>query len=133
MKAADPTIKVGVVAAPGEDSYANGYTAHPALNPRTGTSHNGWTAVMLSTLRSLAVTPDFIVHHRYPEFTSNPAPLNCTESDPLLLQTTSWANDVADLRQQISDYFGPTGRTLRLYARKITVTRELRDASPRVS
>lgn len=36
MKAVDPTIKVGVVAAPGETNYSNGYANHAALNPRTG-------------------------------------------------------------------------------------------------
>src|SRR6185436_18056969 len=60
MKAVDPTIKVGAVIITGEDSYAN-YTDHPALNPRTSQSHNGWTPVMLATLRSLGVTPDFVV------------------------------------------------------------------------
>ena len=53
MKAADPTIKIGAVAVTGEDSYAN-YTDHPAVNPRTRVSHNGWTPVMLATLKSLA-------------------------------------------------------------------------------
>ena len=38
MKAVDPTIKIGVVVTPGEDSYAN-YTNHPALNARTGQTH----------------------------------------------------------------------------------------------
>ena len=52
MKAVDPTIKIGAVAIPGEDSYAN-YTDHPARNPVTGVSHNGWTPVMLATLKSL--------------------------------------------------------------------------------
>jgi len=66
MKAVDPAIKVGAVAVTGEDSYAN-YTDHPALNPRTGVTHNGWTPVMLTTLRGLGVTPDFLIYHRYPE------------------------------------------------------------------
>jgi alpha-N-arabinofuranosidase len=43
MKAADPSIKIGVVAVPGESSYANGYTDHPAVNPRTGQTNYGWT------------------------------------------------------------------------------------------
>ena len=51
---------------PGEDSYAN-YTSHPAYNSREGASHNGWTPVLLATLRASGVTPDFIIHHRYPE------------------------------------------------------------------
>lgn len=108
MKAADPSIKVGVVAVPGEDSYSNGYTDHPAKNPRTGSSHNGWTPVMLSTLRSLGITPDFLVHHHYPAWTFQ-------ESDPLLLQSAvGWAKDARDLRRQIQDYFGPSGTNIEL-------------------
>ncbi|MDB6108347.1 MAG: Alpha-L-arabinofuranosidase-like protein [Pedosphaera sp.] len=100
MRAADPTIKVGVVVTPGENSYANGYTAHPAINPRTGTTNYGWTAVMLSTLKSLSVTPDFVIYHRYPQ---NPG----EENDATLLQSSGgWAVDGAELRQEMTDYFG---------------------------
>ncbi len=99
MKAVDPTIKVGAVAIPGEDSYAN-YTDHPALNPRTGVSHNGWTPVMLATLKSLGVKPDFLIYHRYVEAPGD-------ESDQgLLLSSGTWATDAADLRQQLNDYLG---------------------------
>ncbi len=106
MKTADPTIKVGAVAVPGEDTL-NYYQDHPAINPRTGLSHRGWTPVMLSTLRSLNVTPDFIVHHYYPE--------SGIESDPLLLQAScNWANDAEDLRQQITDYLGSLGTNTEL-------------------
>jgi len=99
MKAVDPTIKVGAVAVPGEDSYAN-YTDHPALNPRTGQQHNGWTPVMLATLSSLGITPDFLIHHRYPQ---SPG----AESDQgLLTSSSSWAADASDLRQQLTDYLG---------------------------
>lgn len=107
MKAADPSIKIGVVAVTGEDSYANN-SNHPATNPRTGAIHNGWTPVMLTTLKNLGVTPDFIVHHVYPEYTDQ-------ESDPLLLQSSgNWAIDAADLRRQITDYFGPGGTNIEL-------------------
>src|SRR5712692_9043776 len=64
MKAADPTVKIGVVAVTGEDSYSNNYTNHPATNPRTGKSHNGWTPVLLTTLKNEGVTPDFLIYHR---------------------------------------------------------------------
>lgn len=115
MKAADPSIKVGVVGAPGEDNYVNN-TSHPATNPRTHQVHNGWTPVMLTRLKSLGVTPDFIVHHVYPEWTDpsqNPVPV--ADSDPLLLQAASnWANDAADLRQQITDYMGDPGTNMEL-------------------
>ena len=107
MKAADPTIKVGVNGVTGEDAFANN-SNHPATNPRTGVAHNGWTPVMLATLKSLGVTPDFLVHHVYPAFTFQ-------ESDPLLLQASSnWAVDAADLRQQITDYFGAGGTNIEL-------------------
>ena len=94
MKAVDPTIKIGAVAITGEDSYAN-YTDHPALNPRTGQQHNGWTPVMLATMRSLGVTPDFLIYHRYPEAPG-------AEGDQGLLSSSgSWATDAADLRRQL--------------------------------
>jgi len=99
MKAVDPTIKIGAVAIPGEDSFAN-YTDHPAHNPVTGVTHYGWTPVMLVTLKSLSVTPDFLIHHRYPQNPGN-------ESDEgLLLSSGTWASDAADLRQQLNDYLG---------------------------
>jgi hypothetical protein len=100
MKAADPSIKVGVVIVDGEDSFANGYTDHPATNPRTGQQHNGWTPVLLSTLKQLGVTPDFAVYHYYPQNGGG-------ESDAFLLQTPrNWERDVAGMRQMLSDYFG---------------------------
>ncbi len=109
MKAADSTIKVGVVAAPGENTFSNNAT-HFAVNSRTGTTNYGWTPVMLATLKSLAVTPDFIVDHYYPEYTDS-------ESDPLLLQASvNWAADAADLRQQITDYIGSSGTNIELLA-----------------
>ncbi|MFZ0826637.1 MAG: alpha-L-arabinofuranosidase [Verrucomicrobiia bacterium] len=106
MKAADPTIKVGIVVVPGEDNYVNNYS-HSAYNPRTDQTHYGWTPVVLATLSSLGVTPDFMVHHFYPEYQ--------VDSDPLLLQAaTNWAGDAADLRQQINDYFGSGGENIEL-------------------
>ena len=114
MKAADPSIRIGFVAAPGEESYSNGYSSHPALNPRTGQTHYGWVPVMLVTLKGLGITPDFLVHHRYPEFTDPTHPSN-SDSDPFLLQcSTAWFNDAAQLRQEISDYFGPAGTNIEL-------------------
>src|ERR1017187_6152446 len=106
MKAIDPTIKVGIVAVPGEDSYVNNYT-HSAYNQREGYSHYGWTPVLLSTLQGLGVTPDFMVHHFYPEYQY--------DNDADLLQAASnWAVNAADLRQQISDYFGGNGTNIEL-------------------
>ena len=106
MKAVDPTIKVGAVVTPGEDSISI-YSEHAVLNPRTGLSHYGWTPVMLATLKSNGVTPDFLIHHFYPE--------SAIESDPLLLQApANWAWDAADLRQEINDYFGDGGTNIEL-------------------
>jgi exo-beta-1,3-glucanase (GH17 family) len=107
MKAVDPTIKIGVVAVEGEDSYAN-YTDHPATNPRTGIAHNGWTPVLLATLKSLNVTPDFLIYHRYAE---EPG----TESDAFLLQAANdWKSVAADLRQQLTDYLAAAGANVEL-------------------
>lgn len=107
MKAVDPTIKIGAVAVPGEDSFAN-YTNHPVVNPVTGQTHNGWTPVMLATLKSLGVTPDFLIHHRYPQ---NPGGEN---DELLLISSSSWANDATDLRTQLTEYLGTAGSNVEL-------------------
>ncbi len=113
MKAANPGIKIGVVAAPGEDSFVN-YTTHAATNPVTGQVHYGWTPVMLSTLKSLGVTPDFLINHRYPEYSTSDSPVS-SDCDALLLQsTTAWAGDAADLRGQLTDYLGSAGTKVEL-------------------
>jgi len=116
MKAADPTIKIGVVAVPGEDSFHNSFNdLHPALNPRTGQTHAGWTPILLTTLKSLGVTPDFLIHHVYPEYTDSANPAGSSDNDLTLLQAAgNWAGDAASLRQQISDYFGAGGASIEL-------------------
>jgi hypothetical protein len=107
MKAIDPRVRVGVVVATGEDSYVNN-TAHPATNPRTGLVHNGWTPVLLTTLRSLGVTPDFAIYHRYEQAPGH-------ENDAVLLQSAvSWSADAANLRRQLSDYLGAAGESVEL-------------------
>jgi hypothetical protein len=114
MKLADPTIKIGVVAVTGESSYSNNAT-HSVLNPRTGATVYGWTPIMLATLKSLGVTPDFLVHHVYPEWTDKNNPAASPDNDQLLLASTgNWAADAADLRQQIADYFGSGGTNIEL-------------------
>lgn len=114
MKAVDPTIKIGVVVTPGEDSSANGYTGHPAANPRTGQTHNGWTPVLLTTLKNLGVMPDFVIHHVYPEWSDPNNPAGADRDQFLLQCSTNWAADAADLRQQISDYTGAAGAGIEL-------------------
>jgi hypothetical protein len=107
MKAADPTIKIGVPVVTSEDNNDNGYSSHPAYNARTGTSHNGWTPVVLATMKSLGVMPDFLIHHVYPQYQN--------DSDAFLLQAAAnWAPDAANLRQQITDYAGATGTNIEL-------------------
>jgi alpha-L-arabinofuranosidase len=107
MKQMDPTIKIGVPVVTGEDSNDNGYSGHPAHNSRTGFDHNGWTPVVLTTLKSLGVTPDFLIYHVYPEYQS--------DSDAGLLQASgNWAGDAPNLRQQISDYLGAAGTNIEL-------------------
>ncbi len=107
MKAVDPTVKIGVVVTPGEDGYANN-TSHPAYNAREGTSHNGWTPVLLTTLKALGVTPDFLIHHVYPQSPGS-------ESDAgLLANLTGWSSDASNLRQLVTDYFGTSGTNIEL-------------------
>jgi hypothetical protein len=101
MKAVDPTIKIGAVAVPDEVSYANN-TNHPAINPVTGTTNYGWTAVMLTYMRSNNVTPDFLIEHNY-------APGDGDTYN--LLWTKSWASDAVSLRQILNDYLGSTVAT----------------------
>jgi hypothetical protein len=106
MKAVDPTIEVGVVSVPGEDSSVNN-TNHPAFNSREGVSHNGWTPVMLNTLNSAGVTPDFLVDHFYSEYGS--------DNDAALLQAAAnWSSDAISLRQQLTDYMGSSGSNAEL-------------------
>ncbi len=106
MKAADPTIKIGVVSLTGENNGSNNAN-HFAINPRTGATNYGWTPILLSTLKSLGVTPDFLVHHVYPEYVS--------DNDQTLLQASAnWATDAADLRQQITDYAGSSGTNIEI-------------------
>ncbi|MGD0815184.1 MAG: alpha-L-arabinofuranosidase [Verrucomicrobiota bacterium] len=114
MKAADPSIKVGAVSTPGEDSYANYYT-HPATNSATHAIHYGWTPVMLATLKSLGVTPDFLIYHFYPEYTPDESPAPVADSDPLVLQVSSQvAGDACNFRYMINNYFGAGGSNIEL-------------------
>ena len=111
MRAVDPTIKIGVVATPGEDSYSNGYTSNPATNPRTNSTHNGWVPVMLATMKAAGVLPDFIIDHRYEQNAGS-------ENDATLLQasvgTYGWAFDATNLRQMLTDYLGSSGNSIEI-------------------
>ncbi len=107
MKAVDPTIKVGIVVQTGEDAYANNKD-HPAVNPVTGVTHYGWTPVVLATMKSLHVLPDFLIYHRYEQ-----APHH--ESDARLLQDAkTWAKDAANLEAMKHDYLGLAGKQIQI-------------------
>src|SRR5579862_1089127 len=108
MKAADPSIKIGAVAVAGEDNSAN-YTTYAATNSLTGQVHYGWTPVMLSTLKSLGVTPDFLIYHYYPEYSPQ------GDSDQLVLQvSTQLAGDATNFRAMLTDYLGLAGSNTEL-------------------
>jgi hypothetical protein len=117
MKGVDPTIKIGAVAITGEDSDTSFSGHYPfPTNPRTGQPHFGWTPWVLTYLKLLGVMPDFLIYHYYPEWTNpdiQPAPYSDNDST-LLQKAVNWASDAADLRQQISDYYGPTGTNIEL-------------------
>ena len=114
MRAVDSTIKIGMVAVPGEDSYANN-TNNPATNPVTKAVHNGWTPVMLTTLASQGVYPDFLIYHNYEQNAGQ-------ENDALLLQTevastqsnATWRGAATDIRTQLTDYLGSAGAPIEL-------------------
>jgi hypothetical protein len=114
MRAVDPTIKIGVVAVPGEDNFANN-SSHTATNPVTKATHNGWTPVMLATLASQGVYPDFLIFHNYEQNSGG-------ENDSLLLQSevaatqgnSTWRGAATDLRGQLTDYLGSAGAGIEL-------------------
>ncbi len=108
MKAADPTIKVGVVVTTGEDNNANGYMSHPATNLTTGQIHYGWMPVVMATLKSLGAQPDFAIYHWYPEYTDSEV------DETLLAGTGNWSGDYANLRGMETNYFGPDGTNIEL-------------------
>lgn len=111
MKAVDPTIKLGVVVQSGDTPDAKA-PARTVTNPRTGATHRGWTAVMLATLTTLGVTPDYVIYHRYPL-----APGSETDAKLLSgvsISNTTWADDARDLRQQVNDFLGAAGANVEL-------------------
>jgi len=99
MLAVDSTIRIGMVAIPGEDAYGIG--THAAVNSNeNNASHSGWTPVVLATLKSLGVFPHFMSHHSYAQ---NPG----EESDAVLLQAgATLESDAVNLRKMITDYVG---------------------------
>jgi len=88
MKAVDPTIKIGVV----------------VVTSSENSGYKNWTPTMLGRLKTLGVTPDFVIYHLYPQ-----APF--AETDAGLLQvpdtgSKSWASIATDLRNQVNTNLG---------------------------
>ncbi len=107
MKAADPTIKIGVPVVTGEDSFVN-YPSESVTNSVTHQVHHGWTPVLLATMTNLGVLPDFLIYHRYDQEPGQ-------ENDAALLQSSAtWTNDAADLRAQINGYLGAASTNVEL-------------------
>ena len=107
MKAADRSIKIGAVLVADEDGSAN-YTDETVTNPRTGATHNGWTAVMLATFKKLGYTPDFVIYHRYEQGPGG-------ESDAFLLNSSkTWGNNAASIRQMLTDYLGKDAKKVEI-------------------
>jgi len=102
MKAVDPTISIGAVITAEPDDYALTDTT-PVTNPVDGSTHTGWTSVLLARLKALGAIPDFVVFHYYAQ---NPG----TESDFALLHGVDRLNvDAASIRQMLTDYLGTDG------------------------
>jgi hypothetical protein len=104
MKSADPAIKIGVVVT--ESCLDRVGVLSDALQGLhfgefITEGYQGWTPKLLATLKQLAVTPDFVILHRYP------VSLSGRENDARLLQSTArWTADAAALRRQLKTYFG---------------------------
>jgi hypothetical protein len=106
MKAADPSIKIGVVVTEG---------------------NRGWTSRMLATLKRLGVTPDFVIYHFYPQ---NPG----DENDARLLQSTAqWTPVAATLRRQLKNCFGGANTNVELICTENNSISEQTGNSPPVS
>jgi PKD repeat protein len=104
MKAVDPTIKIGSSADITEDGTAN-YNNHTVVNPVTGVSHNGWTPVMLYTMRTNGCICDFLIDHTYGPGNSDIGGLT---------YSPVWAVNAKNLRTMLTDYLGGLGANVEL-------------------
>ena len=104
MLAVDPTVHLGAVVINGQDAYGNGQ--HAVTDPRDGTTHTGWTPVVLANLKTLGALPAFLEFHDYPQ-----QPGQETDSGLLAVAATLASNDAANLRQMLTDYVGGTAAT----------------------
>ncbi len=107
MRLADDSIHLGAVGITGQDSYPS--ATHSVPNPNEGNAlHRGWTPVVLTHLKALGVTPQFLVYHSYAQAPG-------AENDAQLLQASSTVSaDAAGLRKMITDYFGSGGENIEL-------------------
>lgn len=112
MKAADPSIKIGVVAPMTWQERAGvllDALKQMELETFVTEGYQGWTPTMLATLAQLGVRPDFVIGHRYPVCLSG------WENDASLLQSTpKWTTDAAALRRQLQTYFGSANTNVEL-------------------
>jgi hypothetical protein len=112
LKAVDPTIKLGAVAGgSSEDSYAQ---TEVVTNPVTLQAHAGWGVVMLDELKTLGVTPDFLIYHQYPEAYGFETDVNLLQSASSPNTTTPWSLVAANLRTIVNDYLGAAGANVEL-------------------
>ncbi len=118
LRAIDPKIEVGIVVVASEDvTWRNGESAEytPVQNPATGEKHGGWNALLLSELKRIGYTPNFLIDHFYPqpEGRENDAHLlgligpSSTERDSN--GALSWAGRAADYRRMLTEYLGAEG------------------------
>jgi alpha-N-arabinofuranosidase len=105
MKAVDPTIKVGVVGTWSETDFPQRFSV---TNPRTGRVVNGWSAVLLTRLRELNVTPDFYDLHYYPQNRGHEDDAN------LLHYARDWVEIIGRTRQMLRDYLGTAGDNVQI-------------------
>ena len=114
MKAVDPFVRIGVAGTFSERDFEQCRPGNPldcqvVINPRTGQPAKGWSAVMLSTLAGLHVTPGFYEVHYYPTDAWH-------EADAHLFQSSNgWADRIAAARQMLRDYLGPSGASIPIF------------------
>jgi len=107
MLAVDPAIHIGAVVVTPESGYGNHTHAVPSPE-MDGAPVTGWTPVVLSTLKSLGVTPHFLIYHSYPQ---NPG----HESDATLLQAAArLQGDAVEIRRMVTDYLGASATSVEL-------------------
>jgi alpha-L-arabinofuranosidase len=101
-----PEALVGAVITSDEDS--GGDNQETVRNPKTDMLHSGWTSVLLNTLATEHVIPDFVVFHNYPEQPGS-------ESDSgLLSSVSSWKLISSKIISLLSDYFGSAATAIQL-------------------